>query len=479
MFRRLCSFVLGAALAGPGPLAAQRYNFKFYGEEEGLQNLVVQVMLQDRAGFLWAGTENGLFRYDGSRFTSFGKADGLPAGRIESLHESVDGTLWIGTQLGLATLPAPPARLGLRFEPVGLGVARGVAGREAIASDADGHLYVATEHGLAVGTKSPKGWAFRLVGSVPGHPAEELVSAVYVDSTGAVWYGCGSALCRLKNGQVSESGEAEGLPADRWEAILEDLEGNIWVRSERQVAARSPATRRFQVRTGSGAAALPPANNTIPTLALDPDGKLLVPTSQGLARQTRSGWELIKADQGLTTNDISAVQQDREGSIWIGLLGSGLARWLGYEEWRGWNDHDGLSRESVWAAARDASGRLWVGTQSGLDYARRAERTVDLASRAFGERTRSPCLGVGRGGAMGGWNATQGSFDRGAKAGFRRIDAPGPSDGIGAGVRDRGGPYQRFDSPLDGGPGRKGLGRDPGRAVPQRRVVSAGRGESF
>ncbi len=113
MFRRLCSFVLGAALAGPGPLAAQRYNFKFYGEEEGLQNLVVQVMLQDRAGFLWAGTENGLFRYDGSRFTSFGKADGLPAGRIESLHESVDGTLWIGTQLGLATLPAPAGAAGV------------------------------------------------------------------------------------------------------------------------------------------------------------------------------------------------------------------------------------------------------------------------------------------------------------------------------------------------------------------------------
>ena len=50
-----------------GPLAAQRYNFKFYGEEEGLQNLAVQVVLQDRAGFLWAGTQNGLFRYDGSR----------------------------------------------------------------------------------------------------------------------------------------------------------------------------------------------------------------------------------------------------------------------------------------------------------------------------------------------------------------------------------------------------------------------------
>jgi signal transduction histidine kinase/ligand-binding sensor domain-containing protein/DNA-binding NarL/FixJ family response regulator len=368
--RRFLTLALWGALAAPGPLAAQRYNFKFYGEEDGLQNLAVQVVLQDRAGFLWTGTQNGLFRYDGSRFTPFGKADGLPAGRIDSLHEAVDGTLWVGTHLGLAMRPGSAIQQGERFEPVALGVARGVAGREAIASDSAGHLYIATERGLAVGTKSPKGWTFRLVGSVPGHPVEEPVSAVYVDSTGTVWYGCGAfALCRLKDGQVSEVGEAEGLRADRWEAILEDLEGNIWVRSERQLAERSPATRRFQLRTEGPHGPLRPATNTVPTLALDPDGNLLVPTNEGLARQTPSGWETVGADQGLTTNDISAVQQDREGSIWIGLLGSGLARWLGYREWQGWNEREGLSRESVWAEARDSRGRLWVGTQFGLDYA--------------------------------------------------------------------------------------------------------------
>ncbi len=70
---------------------------------------------------------------------------------------------------------------------------------------------------------------------------------------------------------------AEGLPPDRWEAILEDREGNIWVRSEHQLAMRSPATRRFQLRTATGENALPPATNTLPALALDPEGNLLVP----------------------------------------------------------------------------------------------------------------------------------------------------------------------------------------------------------
>jgi signal transduction histidine kinase/ligand-binding sensor domain-containing protein/DNA-binding NarL/FixJ family response regulator len=369
--RRFLFAVLSVALGLPIPMAGQRYNFKFYGEEEGLKNLAVQVVLQDRAGFLWVGTQNGLFRYDGSRFTSFGRAEGLPPGRIDSLHEAVDGTLWVGTDFGLAW------RKGERFEPVALGadfgVNQGVAGREAIASDAGGHLYVATAKGLAVGTKLPQGWAFNRVEAAPGHTRNEPATAVYADSTGLVWYGCGATdLCRLQGGR-SLSSSLEGLPPDRWEAIIEDLEGNIWVRSEYELAVRSPATSRFQLHTEGPSGkvpregALPPATNTLPALALGPDGNLLVATNLGLARQTSAGWETVGADQGLTTNDISAVQQDREGSVWVGLLGSGLARWLGYE-WQSWNGSDGLSRESVWAAARDASGRMWVGTQAGLDY---------------------------------------------------------------------------------------------------------------
>src|SRR5581483_5003952 len=116
-------------LIASGDLSAQRYNFKFYGEEEGLQNLAIQVVMQDRAGFLWVGTQNGLYRYDGNRFTAFGKNEGLPGARIEALHESIDGTLWAGTRTGLARLR------GDHFETVPMNVAQSVVSREGIASD--------------------------------------------------------------------------------------------------------------------------------------------------------------------------------------------------------------------------------------------------------------------------------------------------------------------------------------------------------
>jgi len=334
----------------------QQYNFKFYGEEEGLQNLVVQVVLQDRVGFLWVGTQNGLYRYDGSRFTAFSKSDGLPGARIESLHESIDGTLWVGTRTGLAR------RVGEgRFETLNIDVAQGVVGRQGIASDRQGTVYLATERGLAIASKSRQGMRFTLI---KGPGADSGASSVYVENSGTVLYGCGRGLCTVENGQGRDIGAVQGLPEEQWNAILADLDGNLWIRSARSLYVRLNGSQRFQLQPG-----LPEATNTYPALALDPAGRLLAPTYRGLARQTEHGWELMDADAGLNTNEISAVVQDREGSIWLGLLGSGLARWLGYSQWQSWNNRDGLSRESVWSIARDQQGRLWIGTQFGLNYA--------------------------------------------------------------------------------------------------------------
>src|SRR5262249_7979558 len=160
------------------------------------------------------------------RFAGFGKSEGLPGARIEALHESIDGTLWVGTRNGLAR------REGDRFVTVPLQVTESVVSRQGIASDAAGVLYIATERGLAVGTKEK----FRLAGT----PLES--ASVYVDASGEVWFGCGTALCRIHNGEAREI--ADGLPNERWDAILGDVDGNLWVRSEKSLYLRGPGARR-------------------------------------------------------------------------------------------------------------------------------------------------------------------------------------------------------------------------------------------
>ena len=141
---------------------------------------------------------------------------------------------------------------------------------------------------------------------------------LFRSAAGAIWYGCGSSLCLRRDGVSRDVGAELGLPDDRWEAMIGDLDGNLWVRSATQLFHRVPKAARFTAIAG-----VPESKNTYPALALDSVGHLLVPTNRGLARETRAGWEIVDAEEGLNTNDISSVIRDREGSIWIGLLGSG------------------------------------------------------------------------------------------------------------------------------------------------------------
>lgn len=80
---------------------AQQYSFRYYGVEDGLTNLAVKVLFQDRTGYLWAGTEGGVFRFDGQRFQRYGPDEGLPRDVVLSLGEAPDGSLLAGYYSGL------------------------------------------------------------------------------------------------------------------------------------------------------------------------------------------------------------------------------------------------------------------------------------------------------------------------------------------------------------------------------------------
>ena len=59
---------------------AQQFSFRHYGAADGLQNLTILSLAQDGAGYLWAGSEGGLYRYDGTRFRLMAAAEGTIEG---------------------------------------------------------------------------------------------------------------------------------------------------------------------------------------------------------------------------------------------------------------------------------------------------------------------------------------------------------------------------------------------------------------
>ena len=340
-------------LAMPQLCGAQRYNFQLYGQAEGLSNLVPLCILQDRSGFLWVGTQNGLFRYDGTRFEVFDSAQGLPSSRVLSLYEDSDGSLLVATTGGLARSS------GNRFKAVRF--AATTTRREGIATDAEGRLYVATDNGLAV--QNPEGISLLTAGSDP------IAYSVFKDTGGTVWVGCGNSLCTVDGGKLVPA--AAELPRTHWRQIRMDRSGNLWIASEKAVWVRRARIEKFQPLPP-----LPWAGVTFepflgdPAMVVDWNGDLVMSATNGLCRWDQHEWHRIDSRSGLTRTDVSAIIADREGSLWVGVAGLGLVRWLGFAEWESWGNTEGLPHEAIWSIHRDAAGTMWIGTTGGLAFSK-------------------------------------------------------------------------------------------------------------
>jgi signal transduction histidine kinase/AmiR/NasT family two-component response regulator/streptogramin lyase len=361
------------------PACAQRYSFKSYTQDQGLTNLGINSMLQDHNGLIWAATQNGLFWYDGKSFSEFARADEFPSKTIEALHESADGSLWVATRTGLFR------RKGRHLEKINIGDDVAIIGAGSLASDEANNLYIVTSRGLGrlqpITGSSHFDWIAR--GPVYG---------VGVDHAGRIWFGCDTSLCRLDSNQVVDVGKQYGLPSERWYSIATDSFGNLWIRGPE---------RLFELPLGS--VQFLPRDHHLPTTGVPPgmlartsDGTIVVPGDVGLAIPQKYGWRIINSNNGLASDSVCCAVLDHEGSLWLGLRGIGIERWLGFQHWESWTKSDGLSNDVMWTLRQDSRGVLWAGTNRGLnafDSRSRRWRSWHGRDGLHGEKIRAVAIG--------------------------------------------------------------------------------------
>jgi PAS domain S-box-containing protein len=346
--------LLVLALASAAISLAQEYSFRFYGTAEGLQNLVVLSLAQDRAGFLWVGTEVGLYRYNGTRFRLMGEEEGLPCnGEVHALFVSSDGALWVNTCARIFRFD------GQRFQAIP-DVNILLRGSQVIADSVGGGVLIATETGIReVSRTAADSFSTRpypLPNSLAGKPIHGILR-----HGSSLWFGCGQALCLEESGRISVFGKERGLPEDSWDAIQVSADGTVWVRSPKSVYRRGPQQARFSEEQSSIA-----SSGFWGALALGRDGSIMIPTDQGLVIHKGAEWDVVNRRRGLRTENAAAVLEDREGSVWIGLVGGGLARWIGRGVWESWNTSQGFPSDLIWNIRRDKRDALWIGTGLGL-----------------------------------------------------------------------------------------------------------------
>jgi signal transduction histidine kinase/ligand-binding sensor domain-containing protein/CheY-like chemotaxis protein len=351
---RGCGEAVAIALAFAITAAAQEYSFRLYGPAEGLQNLVVLSLAQDHAGYIWFGTEGGLYRYDGTRFRLMGQAEGLPCSSdVHSLFLASDGALWANTCAKIFRFD------GQRFLAV-QGIDWLLHGAQVMADGAGGGVLVTTPTGLYETYRDAHGSFSARPYSLPAALAGKKMHGILRQGD-RLWFGCGLQLCMEQARKISVFGMEQGLPEDAWDGIAVSPDGSVWVRSGKSVYSRLPGQTMFSQEKPDIA-----SSGFWGALTQGRDGSIMVPTDRGLAIHTEAGWNVINRQRGLRNENTASVLEDRDGSVWIGLAGGGAARWLGRGVWESWKTGQGLPSDIIWNIRRDRKGALWVATSLGL-----------------------------------------------------------------------------------------------------------------
>ena len=353
---RVALFFIGIGLWGPPGLWAQapspdpgkaltQYVHEVWQNEQGLPQSTVTSIVQTREGYLWLGTQEGLVRFNGTRFDTFDKRD-TPAFKtshaIRALFEDANDVLWIGT-FGGGLVRYADGRFTRQDDVAGNQIS-------SITADREGRLWVGTfDAGL-----------FSLHDGVVTRFAPDdgldFISTLHVAPDGALWVGTGAGLHRIDGVNRALITTEDGLSNNHIEAVFVDRSGVLWI------ATRGGVDRYKDGRLLDTAR---PSlfDDVVLTFFEDPGGSLWIGTkNSGLVRYREGRLDTFTQKDGLTHNGVIALYQDREGSLWVGTDGGGLNR-LRDDKFTSYTEREGLPSNMTFPIYEDAEGALWIGSE--------------------------------------------------------------------------------------------------------------------
>jgi signal transduction histidine kinase/ligand-binding sensor domain-containing protein len=319
--------LLGALVASMAtPLSAlnpaqqiSQYGHSIWRLGDGMFPGVPNAVTQTADGYLWIGTQAGLVRFDGASFVRWVPPAGAAmGGPVLSLLGGRDGSLWIGTNGGLGYLKGET----YTYRPV-----RRV---NAIAEDRSGAVWIARSR---------------------------------IDEDGP--------LCRVAPGDLRCFGKADGIPFGRQgaEALIADPDGGLWIGSVKGVCHWAPgAAAVYSLKSLEQAE----GGNGVQALALEKNGSLLVAVGHtgpgaGLQMLFSGLWNEYKSrDFRGSGVSLSSMLRDRDGGLWLATESSGLIH-IHDGATDTFGEADGLSSNSVQGLYEDREGSIWAVSSRGLD----------------------------------------------------------------------------------------------------------------
>ncbi|MFT4924159.1 MAG: ligand-binding sensor domain-containing protein/signal transduction histidine kinase [Phenylobacterium sp.] len=369
---------------------ANELRFERLTTEQGLSQMSVNDILQDREGFIWFATQDGLNRYDGYQFKVYKTIDNDPwslaSNWCHMLLEDSQGRLWIGTENGLHQYDRQLDRF-IRYnhdpdddQSIGGNIVM------SIDEDRDGYLWMSVfERGL--NRLDPSTGSFMRYLNDPDNSeslSSNRVISVLLDQRDTLWVGThGGGLNRF-NRHVNQFERFLHQPDDTTSlsdnfirTLYADTDNTLWIGTVNTGVNRfNPETEtfsRYWLDENHKTTADPIA---VEEIYQDNDKNHWFGTSHhGIYRQSAQNGLIshlfhdpIDA-HSLSNNDIAAITQDRSGLLWIGSMGGGVnkynpatARFKHYKHRP--SAPNGLQDNNIWALHQDKSKSIWIGSNT-------------------------------------------------------------------------------------------------------------------
>ncbi len=396
---RLCLALAWFWLAA-GALGETSFVTRVWVRENGLPQNKVSAVLQAHDGYLWIGTYNGLARFDGVRFVCYdsGNTPELADSVVTSLFEDKDGTIWIGHETGEVTTYAQG-----QFKRAGMTMHWAKRKIQGIGADEAGDVWLFNEDGLLARVRDG------LV-LTPESGVETNLVEVTRSARGTIWIGRAGRVSVLQQGRIVPLSFAAGGTNTAVSAIGASRDGGLWMQVDRHL-------RKWKDGAWVDDLAVDPfAGSPLLKLVETPSDGLLGATSdQGFALISPVG-TITKFNRatGFSSDWVIDLCEDREGNIWAGTGGNGVAMirksnvqplappdawqgravlsvclgrdnelWVGTEGaglygceneiWTNFSLSAGLANTYIWSLAVNTNGQLWAGSWGAGLFVRRGD----------------------------------------------------------------------------------------------------------
>ncbi len=317
-----------------------QYVLESWLTKNGLPQNSVSAICQTPDGYLWIGTQEGLVRFDGVRFTVFDRSNSpMKNNTVLSMALAKGGGLWIGTNGG-GLAKYENGNFSFYTKENGLGDNRIYS----VFENSQGEVWIGAGNELS-----------RLVDtSFTTYKIGSAILSILEARDGTMWFGARSGLFKMSEGKLQSYTESNGLPSKIIYSLFEDSEGFFWIGTSKGLA------RKFDNKFVAQKDSL--ADQAIRAIYQDRDKNLWFGTNGGgLYRYTRGRFTKLTSTDGLPGDQIRIITEDREGSLWIGINAGGLNR-LKDGKFTTFTTKDGLSGNSIWAVFQDRLNHLWIGT---------------------------------------------------------------------------------------------------------------------